>query len=235
MGIAESADRPAYAPLVAGTSICGIRLLCALLTVGIVGCATHVQPPPPPPPPIAAPPAIVGTASWYGPGFNGHRTSSGVIYNQSDLTAASTLFPLGTRLLVTNLSDGRSVEVVVNDHGPFVKDRAIDLSERAARMLGMIGPGTARVRMEVLATPPGGPALGQRYFVQVGSYSDPSNARRVQQQFAARYTDVRIEEARGVDSSHYRVRMGAFTTRQAAEERAAYVSHFGYPIVIISE
>jgi len=174
-------------------------------------------------------------ASWYGPGFNGHRTSSGVIYNQNDLTAASTLFPLGTRLLVTNLSDGRSVEVVVNDHGPFVKDRAIDLSERAARALGIIGPGTARVRMEVLATPPGGPALGQRYFVQVGSYSDRANARRVQQQFATRYTDVRIEEAGGGGSSHYRVRMGAFTTRQAAEERAAYVSHFGYPIVIISE
>jgi len=235
MGIAESADRPAYAPLVAGTSTRGIRLLCVLLTVGIAGCATHVQPPPPPPPPIAAPPSIIGMASWYGPGFNGHRTSSGVIYNQSDLTAASTLFPLGTRLLVTNLSDARSVEVVVNDHGPFVKDRAIDLSERAARMLGMIGPGTARVRMELLATPPGGPALGQRYFVQVGSYSDRANARRVQQQFAARYTDVRIEEASGADSSYYRVRMGAFTTRQAAEERAAYVSRFGYPIVIISE
>jgi rare lipoprotein A len=184
---------------------------------------------------VAVHPSVVGMASWYGPGFNGHRTSSGEIYDQDDLTAASTLFPLGTRLLVTNLTDGRSVEVIINDHGPFAKDRAIDLSRRAARVLGMIGPGTARVRMEVLATPPGGPALGQRYFVQIGSFSDRDNARRVEQQFAGQYSDVHVEEAQGSASRYYRVRMGAFSTRQAAEERAAYISRFGYPIVIIAE
>lgn len=180
-------------------------------------------------------PSVIGTASWYGPGFNGHRTSSGEIYDQDDLTAASTLFPLGTRLLVTNLQDGRSVEVIINDHGPFVKGRAIDLSARAARVLGMVGPGTGRVRMEVLSTPPGGPALGQRYFVQIGSFADRENAERVQQQFAARFTDVHIEEAQAGEIRYYRVRMGAFVTRQAAEERATHLSGLGYPIVIITE
>ena len=180
-------------------------------------------------------PSVIGTASWYGPGFNGHRTSSGEIYDQDDLTAASTLFPLGTRLLVTNLRDGCSVEVTINDHGPFVKGRAIDLSARAARVLGMVGPGTGRVRMEVLSTPLGGPALGQRYFVQVGSFADRENAERVQQQFAARFTDVHIEEAQTGETRYYRVRMGAFVTRQEAEDRASHLSGQGYPIVIITE
>ena len=214
-----------------------IRLLCGLTLISAAGCATHQAPPPlaVSPPPIVSHPSLVGTASWYGPGFNGHRTSSGEIYNQDDLTAASTLFPLGTRLLVTNQENGRSVEVIVNDHGPYVKGRGLDLSERAARVLGMIGPGTAPVRMEVLETPPGGPALGQRYFVQLGSFSNPQNARRLGERFAARYPDVQIEETRGSESRHYRVRMGAFVTRQAAEERAMHVAGFGYPIVIVTE
>jgi rare lipoprotein A len=212
-------------------------MLWALIVAVAAGCATPQAPPPPPlPVPVAgAHPSVIGTASWYGPGFNGHRTSSGDIYDQDDLTAASTLLPLGTRLLVTNLQDGRSVEVTINDHGPFVKGRAIDLSARAARVLGMVGPGTGRVRMEVLSTPPGGPALGQRYFVQVGSFADRENAERVQQQFAARFTDVHIEEAQAGEIRYYRVRMGAFATRQAAEECATHLSGLGYPIVIITE
>src|SRR5438270_12209657 len=82
--------------------------------------------------------SVTGMASWYGPGFNGHRTSSGAIYNQDDLSAASTLFPLGSRLLVTNLTNGRAVEVQVNDHGPYVSGRDLDLSRRAALLLGMV-------------------------------------------------------------------------------------------------
>ena len=212
-------------------------MLCGLILIGTAGCAAHQAPALPVPSPLtlAAHPSVVGVASWYGPGFNGHRTSSGEIYNQDDLTAASTLFPLGTRLLVTDRDNGRSVEVTVNDHGPYVKDRSVDLSERAARVLGMIGPGTAPVRMEILDTPPGGPALGQRYFVQLGSFSNPQNAQLLGQRFAARYPDVHIEETRGSESHYYRVRMGAFVTRQAAEERAMRVAGFGYPIVIVTE
>src|SRR5882762_283701 len=77
--------------------------------------------------------SLVGVASWYGPGFDGKRTANGEIYNQEDLTAASPSLPLGSRVMVTNLDNGRSVEVRINDRGPFVGGRKIDLSHRAAQ------------------------------------------------------------------------------------------------------
>ena len=204
---------------------------CALFA----GCAPQAPSrltPPPLPPQITS---VVGVASWYGPGFHGHRTSSGAVYDQEDLTAASTLFPLGTHLLVTNLANSRAVEVIVNDHGPYVKGRQIDLSHKAAKVLGVIGPGTARVRMDVLATPAGGPAIGERFFVQVGSFADSANALRMRQRLAAAYPDVKIETAEAGASTYYRVRMGAFLNRDQAKSRAARVASSGYSAVIITE
>jgi rare lipoprotein A (peptidoglycan hydrolase) len=134
-------------------------IIAIAIMTGIAGCSTYRAPAPAVPPPAAIAPArgtIIGVASWYGPGFNGHRTSSGEIYNQEDLTAASTLYPLGSRVMVTNLSNDRAVEVRINDHGPYVKGRKIDLSKKAARMVGMIGPGTAPVRIDLLSAPASG-------------------------------------------------------------------------------
>jgi rare lipoprotein A len=213
-------------------------LILFSLCVLFAGCATQSAPPPqtrplaPPPPQITS---VEGVASWYGPGFHGHRTSSGAVYDQEDLTAASVLFPLGTRLLVTNLANNRDVEVAINDHGPYVKGRQIDLSRKAARVLGVIGPGTAHVRMDVLATPPGGPAIGQRYFVQVGSFADSANARRIQQRLATAYPDVQVQTASAGANLYYRVRMGAFMNRDEAEIRADRVANSGYSAVIITE
>src|SRR2546426_545176 len=85
-----------------------------------------------------------------GPGFHGNRTANGEIYDQYELTAAHPSLPLGSRVMVTNLENGRAVQVRVNDRGPFVGGRAIDLSYAAAHLIGMIGPGTARVRIEGL-------------------------------------------------------------------------------------
>jgi rare lipoprotein A len=116
-----------------------------------------------------------------------------------------------------------------------VKGRQIDLSHKAARLLGVIGPGTARVRMDVLATPAGGPAIGERYFVQVGSFADSDNARRMQQRLAASYPDVRIETASAGTNLYYRVRMGAFMNRDDARSRAERVASAGYSAVIITE
>src|SRR5881296_3193450 len=96
-----------------------------------------------------------GIASWYGPGFHGNRTSSGEIYDQYELTAAHKTLPLGTRVAVTNLDNGRSVEVRVNDRGPFVAGRLLDLSESAARAIGGIGAGLIHVRIRVVALPEG--------------------------------------------------------------------------------
>jgi len=92
-----------------------------------------------------------GIASWYGPGFHGRRTANGEVYNQFAMTAAHQTLPADTRVRVTNLTNGRTVVVRINDRGPFVDDRIIDLSYAAAREIEMIGPGTAPVRLEVLA------------------------------------------------------------------------------------
>jgi rare lipoprotein A len=214
----------------------GVILIALAATISMIsaGCSTQ---PPLPSALIRQPPltSITGVASWYGPGFHGHRTSSGAVYDQEDLTAASTLFPLSTHLLVTNLANGRAVEVTVNDHGPYVKGRQIDLSRKAARVLGVIGPGTARVHMDVLGTPAGGPAIGERFFVQVGSFADAGNARVVQHRLAATYPDVHIETAEAGANRYYRVRMGAFMNRQEAENRAGRVASSGYSAVIITE
>jgi len=84
-------------------------------------------------------------ASWYGPGFIGQRTASGEVYHRDDLTAASRTLPLGSRVQVTNLNTGRSVVVRINDRGPYVHGRGIDLSERAAKRIGLNHSGVARV------------------------------------------------------------------------------------------
>ena len=93
---------------------------------------------------------VEGIASYYSYGFNGKKTASGEIFNKNAFTAAHREFPFGTLLRVTNLSNNESVEVTVNDRGPFEKGRIIDLSEAAARAIGMIQVGTAEVKIQVL-------------------------------------------------------------------------------------
>lgn len=99
----------------------------------------------------AAKPAYreIGKASWYGPGFHGNKTANGEIFNQNKLTAAHRSLPLGTKAEVTNLENGKKVEVKINDRGPYVKNRTIDLSRAAAKKLGMQEDGIARVKIEV--------------------------------------------------------------------------------------
>jgi rare lipoprotein A len=96
------------------------------------------------------PAATMGTASYYGRELAGRRTASGEVYHTSRLTAAHRTLPFGTRVRVTNLDNGRQVVVRINDRGPFRKGRIIDVSYAAARELGLIAPGTARVRLDVL-------------------------------------------------------------------------------------
>jgi rare lipoprotein A len=112
--------------------------LLGLLCLDILGCSketTHT---------------LQGVASWYGYPHHGRLTASGRRFNMSELTAAHRTLPLGTRLRVTNLGNGRAVTVTITDRGPFVKRRVIDLSYAAAREIGMIGPGTAPVQLEIL-------------------------------------------------------------------------------------
>lgn len=102
-------------------------------------------------PAMANQPARIGEASWYGPGFGGKKTASGDIFDDAKLTAAHRTLPLGSRAKITNLSNGKIVEVKINDRGPNVAGRIIDLSQAAAKALGMIDRGTAKVRIELLS------------------------------------------------------------------------------------
>jgi rare lipoprotein A (peptidoglycan hydrolase) len=93
---------------------------------------------------------VASLASWYGPGFHGRRTANGEIYDQNALTAAHKSLPFGTRVRVTNLNNGKSVVVRINDDGPHIPGRVIDLSKGAASRIGMVSSGVAPVRLEVL-------------------------------------------------------------------------------------
>jgi rare lipoprotein A (peptidoglycan hydrolase) len=104
----------------------------------------------PPPEAPAVGTVAEGVASWYGPGYDGKRTSSGEVFDQDALTAAHPTWAFGTRARVTLLSTGRSVVVRINDRFPSHKGRLIDLSRGAARAIGLIGPGTGQVRVEVV-------------------------------------------------------------------------------------
>ena len=96
---------------------------------------------------------VVGTASWYGPGFHGRKTASGDRFDQDAMTAAHRNLPLGSVVRVTNLENGRKVTVEINDRGPYIRGRMIDLSRGAARRLGMVQDGTAKVRVDILSRP----------------------------------------------------------------------------------
>jgi rare lipoprotein A len=104
-----------------------------------------------------------GVASWYGPGFHGKKTASGEVYDMHGMTAAHSILPLNTIVKVANLKNGQEVVVRVNDRGPFIGDRVIDLSFEAARKLGIVAPGTMPVRVSVLG--PGDTRLASRLSV----------------------------------------------------------------------
>ena len=152
--------------------VAGVALV--LTVAGCVTSPTSVSRPPPdgsPPPAIASPPEVVpppeqarppeqvrptvqtGRASWYGEQHHGQKTASGEMYDMRQLTAAHRTLPLGTRLLVTNLKNGRTVEVRVNDRGPVATGRIIDLSYAAAEELGALSDGIFPVRIRVVSTP----------------------------------------------------------------------------------
>jgi rare lipoprotein A (peptidoglycan hydrolase) len=126
----------------------------AILAFVLAGCSSQNLTSAPPPGSYYAPPtpdnyrgARTEVASWYGPGFAGRRTSSGETYNPEGLTAASKTLPLGSHVRVTNPDTGRSVVVRINDRGPFVQGRSLDLSHGAAQRIGLTGKGVGRVQV----------------------------------------------------------------------------------------
>jgi len=158
----------------------------------------------------------LGIASWYGPDFDGKMTSSGETYNMEGLTAAHRLLPIPSLVRVTSLSTGRSIVVKVNDRGPFVGNREIDLSYGAAKALGIADKGLALVHVELL---PSSTALAQTssdFYLQAGSFKEAENAKNMRQQLAAYgFKNAKIISGQ----SHYRVVVGPY--RDPEEAHAA--------------
>ncbi|MBN1647491.1 MAG: septal ring lytic transglycosylase RlpA family protein [Spirochaetales bacterium] len=126
-----------------------------------------------------------GFASWYGGKFQGRLTANGEVFDTHKLSAAHKTLPFNTIVRVTNLENGKTIDVRINDRGPFVEDRIIDLSMAAAKDLGMVGRGVAKVSLRVLKMGDGQTYHGVytanagKYSIQVGSYSDRANAEKV--------------------------------------------------------
>ena len=160
--------------------------------------------------------AETGVASWYGPDFHGKKTANGEWYDMYQMTAAHRILPMHTRLVIRNLDNGRTTEVRVNDRGPFVNNRIIDLSYAAADALGVVGPGTARVSLQTVA--------GQRiqyvgpFFVQYGAFVVEANARNLRSKLVARgFAGTRITKGELNRTTYWRVQVGAFSSLAEAE------------------
>ena len=119
-------------------------LALAIMALALSACSSTRE--------IAAAKTQSGKASWYGPGFQGRKTASGERFNMNTYSAAHRTYAFGTKLCVENLRNGRGVTVRVNDRGPFVRGRVVDVSRKAARSLGMIRSGTALVRVSVVSS-----------------------------------------------------------------------------------
>jgi rare lipoprotein A len=189
------------------------------------GCALFRREPVPP----QIKRAEVGWASWYGEKFHGRRTASGEVYDMYQLTAAHKTLPLGTSVMVTHVNNGKSVEVTINDRGPFVKGRIIDLSYAAAQALEMVEEGVAKVRVEVLDKGPTSTLSPEGPFtIQVGSFISRSNAVRLLEELQGAYKDVYITELKTPENTYYRVRLGTFKTREEAYRFAMRLAQDGY-------
>src|SRR4051794_39742623 len=150
------------------------------------------RPEPPPAPPATAEPVLVetGVASWYGHPYHGRIAANGERYDMEQMTAAHRTLPFNTWVRVINLLNDKAVEVRITDRGPFVGNRIIDLSHAAAKAIELIGPGVAKVRLEITSMPE--TARTGVYAVQVGAFRVKENAERERIRMAAKYGAAKL-------------------------------------------
>ncbi|MBI9081382.1 MAG: septal ring lytic transglycosylase RlpA family protein [Pseudodesulfovibrio sp.] len=164
----------------------------------------------------------VGKASWYGSDFHGKKTANGQIYNMYGVSAAHKTLPLGTRVRVTNLDNSRSVILVVNDRGPFVHGRILDLSYGAAEKLGTVEAGVSRVRITAIGSVPLSrtvPKALQFYHVRVGAFAEFGNAERAHQRLVAQgFDEANIATITRDGRVLHVVQAGSFSSRDKAEK-----------------
>lgn len=187
-----------------------------------------------------------GIASWYGEDFNNYKTSTGEIYNMYDMTAAHKTLPLGLYVKVRNLKNNKECIVRLNDRGPFVEGRIIDLSYKAALELDIVKNGTAPVEIEVLGYPenkngeivyvkPSSYFTGI-YSIQVAAFKVFDNAERLKNRFIKDGIKAKIVEFRKKDELFYRVRVGEFKTIEEAKLYQEELKKAGYyPTYLVGE
>jgi rare lipoprotein A len=207
---------------------------CLSLLLGLTGCNKkniHVTPPNAN---VSSKPALgkkdrIGYASWYGDPYHGRRTSNGEIYNKNDMTAAHRTLPFDTLVNVKNLENGRKVNVRINDRGPFVKDRIIDLSLAAARQIDMVSPGTAKVSLDVMwvVTNP------FPWTIQVASLRQKDNAEKLQRRLQKYYSPVAIKKLNSKEGPYFRVLVGEYNNQQLASAALKQLNSMDYDGLIV--
>jgi rare lipoprotein A len=238
-----------------------VSVAAAAVLMSMGGCATRSHYPPPPSAPRAetAPPETrpdqprpykalgqwyqpipdakgfrqQGLASWYGPDFHGKRASSGEIYDMHAMTAAHRTLPLGTLVRVRHLQNNRTVDVRINDRGPFVREheRIIDLSYAAAQQLGVVGPGTAPVEVVAIGTAAGSPVdlYSGNFTFQIGAFSNRENAERLRSELNPRFGNAHIVQFEQGARLLYRVRVGKCSSLNEAIAYEAHLKESGFP------
>lgn len=182
-----------------------------------------------------------GLASWYGHPYHGRRTASGEVYDMHRMTAAHRTLPFGTWIEVENLDNRRAVRVRVNDRGPFIDGRIVDLSRAAAAKVDGIAAGVFPARLRVIPAPsastPSPPlpddAGAAGYSVQVGAFAEADRAARVQRALAEVGVEAAVQRVDG-ERVLYRVRTAAFPSRDAAHAEAARLATLGYSPIVVS-
>ena len=189
------------------------KVAIRLLTLGLtLGSYSQAQDQP------SVPALEEGLASWYGPSFDGMRAASGEIFDSGQLTAAHRTLPFGTKVRVHRLDSAESIVVRINDRGPFVESRIIDLSYAAAQRLGVTDPGLFRVALEVVENAE--TVVEKSLFaVRVGTFRNPQNAQRTRDRIAQKFAGVTLQHI----GEFWCVLVGAAGSRPDAETLAAAV------------
>jgi rare lipoprotein A len=247
--------------------LCCLIILGGMLLSGVHGCTRHSVPssgrPPVPsssrPQPAAIPPSSAkpykalgqwyqplpdargfkqtGIASWYGEDFHGKKTSSGEIYDMYAESAAHKTLPLGTIVRVRNVDNNREMEIRINDRGPFVTGRVIDLSYACASKLGVLGPGTAPVELVAVGTTAlvakTGAGSADFYYqgnftIQVGAFSDRNNAERLKAKLEKSYQNAHIQAYDTGRDIFYRVRVTKCSSLEQAIQNEKLLASGGY-------
>jgi rare lipoprotein A len=236
--------------------ICRCFVFCSISAFLLCGCST-VELPPPTPPGYPKPYKVGriwyqplphaqrfsqwGKASWYGTKFHGKKTANGEVYNMYAMTAAHKTLPFDTVVSVKNVENNRVVEVRINDRGPFARSRIIDLSYEAAKKLGIVGQGTAYVKIDALARPiqsdmsksntgsyPATEMYEGNFTVQIGAFGEMKNAERLRKELARTHDDVYITSYFNGKDTFYRVKVGKYTNLAEANKAERSMIQNGY-------